>query len=314
MQLPINRPHAPVNDMLRDGMHQTAVHTGIAPYRPNDLDGGKPKTATARQDAYVQTARPVEGPVVREAPISFADHFSQATLFYRSLSPVEQAHVIDAITFELGKCYEKSIKERELEVLAKVDSDLCERVAAGLGLGVPQGTPAEDVVPSPALSQLVATPGPIDGRRIAVVADAKSDLAGVAKLREAAQQRGAQVLVLAAVGGELRKGSRTEIVERTFATARSIEFDAVVIAGNTAPVSDPQLMVLLQEAYRHCKPLGAWGSGAQLLIDAGVPTDAPGVLVGDTMVKAYSAELFAALGMHRVWERDAAYTLSAAGA
>ncbi len=27
-QLPINRPHCPVNDMLRDGMHQTAVHTG----------------------------------------------------------------------------------------------------------------------------------------------------------------------------------------------------------------------------------------------------------------------------------------------
>ena len=27
-QLPINRPHCPVNDMLRDGMHQTAIHTG----------------------------------------------------------------------------------------------------------------------------------------------------------------------------------------------------------------------------------------------------------------------------------------------
>ncbi len=29
-QLPINRPHVPVNDMLRDGMHQTAIHTGCA--------------------------------------------------------------------------------------------------------------------------------------------------------------------------------------------------------------------------------------------------------------------------------------------
>jgi catalase len=39
-QLPVNRPQAPVNDMLRDGMHQTAVHRGVAPYRPNSLDGG----------------------------------------------------------------------------------------------------------------------------------------------------------------------------------------------------------------------------------------------------------------------------------
>src|ERR1700704_898803 len=46
-QLPINRPHCPVNDMLRDGMHQMAVHTGIAPYRPNSLDGGEPLVAEA---------------------------------------------------------------------------------------------------------------------------------------------------------------------------------------------------------------------------------------------------------------------------
>ncbi len=47
-------------------------------------------------------------------------------MFYRSLSEVEKAHVVEAFTFELGKCYEKAIKERELEVLANVDADLCE--------------------------------------------------------------------------------------------------------------------------------------------------------------------------------------------
>ena len=44
-QIPINRPHAPVNDMLRDGFHQHAVHSGVAPYRPNSLDGGNPFVA-----------------------------------------------------------------------------------------------------------------------------------------------------------------------------------------------------------------------------------------------------------------------------
>lgn len=57
-QLPINRTHAPVNDMLRDGMHQTAVHSGVAPYRPNSLDGGCPFLAGADSGAYIES--PVE--------------------------------------------------------------------------------------------------------------------------------------------------------------------------------------------------------------------------------------------------------------
>ena len=140
-QLPINRPHCPVNDMLRDGMHQTAIHTGQAPYRPNSIDDGEPLVADAAEGGYVQTPRPVEGPTVRAQPASFEDHFTQAAMFYRSLTDVEQAHIIEAFTFELGKCYEQAIKERQLEVLANVDADLCKQVAIGLGLPAPKGKP-----------------------------------------------------------------------------------------------------------------------------------------------------------------------------
>lgn len=41
-QIPINRPHTETNDMLRDGFHQHGVHEGVAPYKPNTLDGGCP--------------------------------------------------------------------------------------------------------------------------------------------------------------------------------------------------------------------------------------------------------------------------------
>src|ERR1700704_6645404 len=46
IQLPINAPHCPVNDMLRDGMHQSEIHAGLAPYRPNSVDDGKPLVAS----------------------------------------------------------------------------------------------------------------------------------------------------------------------------------------------------------------------------------------------------------------------------
>ncbi|WP_442972828.1 catalase [Rhodococcus sp. G-MC3] len=309
-QLPINRPHAPVNDMLRDGQHQTAVHTGLAPYRDNSVDQGEPEFAGVPDHGYVQTERLIEGRTVRANPASFDDHFSQPTMFYRSLTDTEQNHIVEAFTFELGKVYEQAIKERELVVLANVDTDLCERVAAGLGLPAPSGNPATDVMLSPALSQIIDAPGPIAGRKIGVIADSGSDLSGIGKLRSAAARRGATVHVISAVGGVLGKGARTQVVERTFLTVRSIEFDAFVVAGGTTPSGDIKLIVLLQEAFRHCKAIGAWGDGTALLQRAGIGTADPGVVIGDTAVKAFNESMLSAVGLHRAWDRAAAVMAS----
>ncbi len=310
-QLPINCPHAAVNDNLRDGMHQTAIHTGVTPYKPNGIDGDQPREASEQDGGYVQLPRPIEGVAIRANPVSFADHFSQATMFYRSLSLLEQAHIVEAFTFELGKVYEQSIKERELAVLANVDAELCEQVAAGLGLPAPHGDPAEDVVLSPALSQIVAKPGPIAGRKIGVIADAGSDLAGIAKLRKAAEKLGATVHVIAPVGGVLTKGRTREVVERTFVTVRSIEFDALVVAGGTSPSGDIKLVILLQEAYRHCKAIGAWGTGAEVLASSGIDAGGPGVVIGESVAKPFTDELVAGLGLHRAWDRAPDVMLSA---
>jgi len=310
-QLPVNQPHCPVNDMLRDGMHQTTVPAGLAPYRPNSIDGGQPLVATAADGGYVQTPRPVEGPVVRSSPVSFEDHFSQPAMFYRSLTPLEQAHLVEAFTFELGKCYEQAIKERELQVLANVDADLCAQVAAGLGLPVPSGSPAADTALSPALSQVVTEPGPIAGRKIGIIADAGADLAGIAAIRKAAAKLGATALVIAPVGGALGSGARTETVDRTLLTTRSVEFDALVVADGTAPAADIKLTVLLQEAFRHCKALGAWGDGTKVLEVAGIAAGAPGVVTSNAAGKSFTDQLAAAVGLHRAWDRAPAVMASA---
>jgi catalase len=310
-QLPVNRPHAPVNDMLRDGMHQTAIHTGVVAYRKNSLDDGHPLVATADEGGYVQVARRIEGTPVRANPVSFDDHYSQPAMFYRSLTPLEQAHIVEAFTFELGKCYDQAIKERELQVLANVDEDLCAQVAAGLGLPAPKGSPPETVTLSPALSQVVTEPGPIAGRKIGVIADAGANLAGIGKLRQAAVKLGATVLVIAPVGGVLAHGNHTETVERTLLTARSVEFDAIVIAGGTTPTGDIKLVLLLQEAFRHAKALGAWGDGAAVLEAAGIPADGAGVVTGNAVTKSFTDQLVAAVGLHRAWDRAPAVMASA---
>ncbi|MCW2524640.1 MAG: katE, partial [Frankiales bacterium] len=302
-QIPINRPQAPVNDMLRDGMHQTAIHTGVAAYHPNTLDDPMPKVAVERDNGYIQVARPIGGTPIRANPASFEDHFSQPTMFYRSLTPVEQAHIVEAFTFELGKVFDQAIKQRELAVLAQVDAELCAQVAAGLGLPAPAGQPGQDVTVSPALSQVVTQPGPIAGRNIGVIADSGSDLAGIAALRQAAVQRGASVYVIAPVGGVLGSGKAAQTVDRTLLTTRSIEFDALVVAGGTTPTNDSKLVLLLQEAYRHGKAFAAWGDGGAILQTAGIVVDSPGVSTAAAADGGFAETLFAAVGLHRVWDR-----------
>ncbi len=311
-QIPINRPHAPVNDNTRDGFHQQAVHTGQAPYTPNSVDGGVPFPSEWAEAAYVQVPRHVEGEVGRTAPASFDDHFSQAAMFYASLTSVEQQHVADAYTFELGKCYEQAIKERALTVLARIDADLCRQVATGLGLPVPKKIkPEKPGLESPALRQIKPEPFPIAGRIVGVVAGPGADLAGIATLRKALEAEGALLRVIAPHGGRLVKGKDVEIVERTFATGRSIEFDAIVVADGAPQDGDFRALVMLQEAFRHLKAVGAWGDGAQVLAAAGIDTGAPGVLTGRKANAKLAAGLVAALGLHRAWDRTPLVAASA---
>ncbi|MGX4655683.1 catalase [Micromonospora sp. SCSIO 07396] len=315
-QIPINRPHAPVNDMLRDGFHQHAVHAGVAPYRPNSLDGGNPFPAGDTEHAFVDVPVTVaEAPKVRANPASFDDHFSQARLFWLSMSPVEREHIVRAYTFELGKCYHQAIRERQLQCLANIDPVLCAQVATGLGLPTPEPTvPLADVAPSPALSQLGRT-WPADGRTVGIVVDADTGTDDVEQVRREVFAAGMVPLVIAAHGGTV--GDLT--VQRTFATGRSVELDALLLAGAPAPapdalpardakagaadatVVDPRVLLLVQECWRHAKVIGGWGAGVRVLELAGV-AGAAGVVTGDspTGVLAGAQALLAA---HRVWDR-----------
>ncbi|GLY47824.1 catalase [Lentzea sp. NBRC 102530] len=293
-QIPINRPHVPVNDMFRDGYHQHAVHAGVAPYRPNTLDGGNPFVAKPEDRPLVEVAQPLPKAVkVREAPASFADHFTQPRLFWLSLSPTEKDHLVDAFTFELGKCYEQAIKERELQVLAQVDPVLCERVALGLGLPAPAAARTRKVAPSPALSQLGQT-WPADGRMIGIVVD-PADLDGVRTVRETILAGGMVPLLIAPTGGPI--GDSGLVAQRTFLTARSVEFDALLVTGG---VADPRVDLMIQECFRHAKAIGAWGAGRAVVDAAGCTGE--GVVTGDDASKVFGA-VATLLGGHRVWNR-----------
>jgi len=300
-QLPINQPEAPVNDNLRDGMHQTLVHEGVAPYFPNSLGGGCPFQGDPSV-AYAESTIPVDGVIERAFPASFDDHFSQAAMFYRSLTDLEQQHVCDAIGFELGKCKELAIRERELAVLAQVDADLAAGIGALLGLEPPAVEAAPEGLTSPALSQLHRDESPIQGRIVGVVIGGSAEVAGFNEALAQATADGLVVRIVAPTGAPIEINAVPVAPDRTYATTRSIEFDAIVVIANAEDELDVRVATMLQEAYRHAKAIALVGGLSPALADI---AEDEGVVVTDSLVEAVS-DLTTALAQHRVWSRLAA--------
>ncbi len=257
------------------------------------------------------------GRKVREQPATFDDHYSQARLFFQSLSPVEQDHVTQAYIFELSKCYEENIKVRQLQALANIDQRLCADVAYGLGLPAPG--PTEELTteePSPLVSQIGGS-WPVDGRQIGIIADETSDLGVLDGLRNDIHDAGMVPLIVAPTGGKL---GGTLVVQRTYLTAASTELDAIIVATAAGPAADaidsrdakagdpsgpssvdPRVAKIVAEIWRHAKAIGAVGDGPLVLEGAGLPIGAPGVSVGDP--KAVVSDLVMFLASHRAWER-----------
>jgi catalase len=287
----------------------------VAPYRPNSLDGGCPFRAGDGDGAFIDVPVPVEASVKeRGNPQSFADHFSQASLFYRSLSPAEKDHVVDAYAFELSKCWDQVVRERQLQALANIHADLCRRVADRLGMPAPQPSqPLPSGSTSAALSQSGGT-WPVAGRQVGIVVGPDVEADAVATLRAALHTAGVVPLVVGPHGGDISGIS----VQRSYAVAASIELDAVIVAGPVPPApdarasvdtkagapgrtADPRVVKLLGEAWRHAKAIGALDGGDTALAAAGVPGDGIGVVRGDA--RSVAAAVLVLLAAHRSWQR-----------
>ncbi len=298
-QLPINRPRSEVNDNLRDGFGQQAIHEGRTPYLPTGIGvEGCPMSMGAA--GYVHVPRPVNGPKIRERALSFADHFTQATLFFNSMTPPEQDHIVGAFSFELGKVADDAVVTRMLTNLANVDADLCAKVAAHLGQEAPDGQPAGDAGSSPALSMVAPGPGPVTGRVVGIIATDDSEASELNALVGALDAEDVVGHIVAPHGGVV---AGSVPVDKTFHDTDSVEFDALVLAGGVDNSIDPKVGVMVQEAFRHHKTIGAWGTASGALDFFGIFDEAPGVVVAERAGSGFSGAVIEALSWHRHWDR-----------
>ncbi|MET1079472.1 MAG: catalase HPII [Pseudomonas sp.] len=315
-EIPINRPVCPFHNNQRDAMHRQTLHKGRTSYEPNSIDGGWPQETppAAANGGFESYPERVDGTKIRQRSPSFADHFSQARLFYTSLSAAEQAHVVAAYSFELGKVERVAIRERQVnEILAHIDPDLARQVAANLGLpaptAAPQASPKARLEQAPSLSLASKLKGHIKSRKVAILVANGVDGDAVSFLQAQLQLQGAQAKVLGPTSAPVTTAQGQSLaVDASQEGLPSIAFDAVFVPGGAASVralsgSGVALHYLL-EAYKHLKPIAVVGEGKQLIDLLKLSCDAGLLVASAPALKTLVGDFFAAMAQHRIWARQ----------
>ena len=320
-EIPINSPIVQIQNNQRDGFHRQAINRGRVNYEPNSLGGGCP--FQAGKMGFTSFPQPISEDKVRGNPALFADHYSQARLFWQSQSGPEQNHIVNAFRFELTRVQTPAVRIRMLALLANVDATLVARVAEGLGLDVPEPLPlATDAPiptypPSPALS-LLSRPGQvgIKGRRVAVLIASGVDNKAVKAQYASLLKDGAVPRMVGNLLGKVKARDGDPIdVEISVEAGPSVMYDAVIVPDGAPAVDalarNAQVLEFLREQYRHGKPILAFGSGSDLLAKAMIPQKLPdgsadpGLVMGDPANADLALDAFkTALAGHRVFARE----------
>jgi catalase len=301
-ELPINRPKCPMHNFQRDGMARQDVDRGRVGYEPNSLEPDGPRetpagfaTLPAIGDGEHASSK------VRARSATFADHYSQARMFYRSQTPTEQTHIANAFAFELSKVATIAVRTRMLGHLELVEASLGARVATAMGMegqadAITPARPLIDLEPSPALSILAKATPTLEGRKLGVLIDDGFDAALVDRIEAAAKKEGATVERVAPRIGR-------PVADHTVAGGPSVIFDAVaiVIADSAPLLADAGAIDWVRDAFGHCKVIAAVAAARPLLERAGVVDDAG--VIGLAGAKGV-ATFIATAKQGRIWDRE----------
>lgn len=292
-QLPINSAKGraaaagcPFLNQQRDGHMQMAVPKGRANYEPNSLAKAG-EEAGAREDpdkGYKTFPSEETGPKLRIRPESFADHYSQARMFFRSMDPAEQAHIASAFVFELSKVGIEHIRTAMLANLRNVDEDLAGRVADGLAMDLPKASPTkvpvQDLDPSPAL-RIIRGPRELhtlEGRNVGILIADGTDADELATLKAAIKAAGGNAMTIAPKVGKVPLSDGSTIA----ADAQLFGQPSVTVDACAVILSDKAAMQLTREgaaiqwvmdAFGHLKAIGHNAAAKPLLDKAGVEPD-----------------------------------------
>ncbi len=303
-ELPINRPVCPFFNNQRDGFMRQTINKGQVSYHKNSLADNQPEPATEEEGGYVHYQEKVDGHKIRARSESFKDHFSQAVLFYNSMSDVEKEHIKNAFSFELGKLKSKSVQQQVVDMLTNINLDLAQTVAQNVGAKEPEQGGSDITKTSPALSQLNTTFTP-DTRKVGVIVDDGFNGEELIQVLNELKEKGIKPELISDKRGvkTATDGAEAEI-DHTFLTCDSVLFDAIyAVGGNQESKGFYQSAnYFISEAFSHFKPIGGTHEGMKWLENNDL-VGQPGVVTGKDM-NEFVKEFSQAIATHRHWNRE----------
>lgn len=289
---------------------QMNVPKGRVNYEPNSLavhdEEGGPRECPMSGFGTFQgrSEQQEQGDKLRVRAELFADHYSQARLFWRSQQLSEQAHIASSFVFELSKVGLAQVPTRMVGNLRNVDEELAKRVAAGLGIELPKKAPAArapfDMEPSPALSIHVNMKATIEGRTIGILIEDGTDASALAKLTKAIQGAGARALLIAPkIGGTTLADGEIVKADGQLMGSPSRLFDAIAVLLSEGAIktliNEGAAVQWVMDAFGHLKAIGYVSEAKELLDRAGIELDEGVVLIDDNFVQAAA---------RRYWDRE----------
>ncbi len=275
----------------RDGHMQMTVPKGRANYEPNSLseageDGGPRECPMTGFTQFPATDGPDEqGDKLRIRPESFADHYSQARLFFRSLAAPEQAHLASALVFELSKVGLEHVRVRMMSNLVN-----CRCGPGQARRGRAWHAPAQGIQGSGGAAGSRSLAGPARSSRARVrrtasraarsailVADG-SDAKAVSALIGAITGAGARAVIVAPkVGGATLSDGKLLKADAQLAGYPSVLADAVAVIlsddGCAALLKEAAAVQFVMDAFGHLKAIAHSPEAQPLLDKAGVVPD-----------------------------------------
>jgi catalase len=311
--IPVNAPKCPMAHFQQDGHMAMMNPQGRVNFEPNSYTGAERGPREDPVGGFVSFADEEGGPKRRLRASSFADHYSQAGLFYRSQTTVEQQHIADAFTFELSKVENPAIRERMVANLRNADEDLAGRVGSGLGMAMlppasrAAAEPNRSLKPSAKLSILANGPSSFAGRKVGVLVTDGASAKAVKALAAAVKAEKATLEVIAPTitGVDLDDGSRLP-AQQMVGGGPSVLYDAVAVItsdGGAAALAElPAAKDFVTDAHSHKKVIGYVAGAAGLFAAAGL-SETMDVGYCDVATPAGAKQFVASCRALRVWER-----------
>lgn len=335
-EIPINRPLAPLHNNQRDSAFRQTINKGRVAYEPNTLGGGCPFQSMAKDGGFTSYQEKIDGNKIRTRSDSFRDHFTQAALFFNSQNEAEQQHMIDALSFELGKVEVSAIRERIVYILNHIDETLASKVADNLGIEIPakldlpmnMGFPADanpdDYQPIPkkdakikksaALSMENTVKDTIKTRQIAFLVADGFDGGDVKTMKNALEKQGAKAKIIGTKSKSVKDSDGNEMkVDHALRTVASVLFDAVYVPGGKKAIAalteEPDAIEFVNEAFRHCKAIAATGAGVNFLKEETYvrrAKDDKAIILSESGAPDAAQKFIKAIAEHRNWDREKA--------